>query len=185
MRCLSIQSAIFGNGMGRASGPLFFHEEQAFRQLRLRILTAIPPIAMLLMVIWQVGLGHSIGKTPMSSAGLVGWTIFVCLLYLRLVTVKLVTEVGPGEARIALRGLWRTSRIDLATVSLVDIVTFDPVRDWGGFGIRSNKRGRAYIAGGNHGVQLTFAKGKTILIESQAAGELASAIREAIRCPNY
>jgi hypothetical protein len=167
--------------MDRSSTPLLFREAQRFRQVRVWVLTAILPAAVLVMAIWQVGLGYSLGKTPMSNANLVGWSIFLWILYLRLVTVKLVTEVGPGQVRIALRGLWRSSLIQLTKVRLVDIVQFDP-RDWGGLGIRSNKGGRAYIAGGNCGVQLTFADGKKALIESQTPSKLASAIREAIQC---
>ena len=166
--------------MDRSSAPLLFREAQRFRQVRVWVLTAILPAAVLVMAISQVGLGYSLGKTPMSNANLVGWSIFLWIIYLRLVTVKLVTEVGPGQVRIALRGLWRSSLIQLTKVRLVDIVQFDP-RDWGGLGIRSNKGGRAYIAGGNCGVQLTFADGKKALIESQTPSKLASAIREAIQ----
>jgi hypothetical protein len=164
---------------------LLFREAQSFRQLRVLTLTAIPPIGMLLLAIWQVGLGHPWGKNPMSNASVIGWTVFLWMIYLRLVTVKLVTEVRTGQVRIALGGLWQSSRIYLTTVRLVDEVTFDPIRDWGGFGIRSNKNDRAFIAGGNRGVQLTFADGKKALIESQSPSELANAIREAIRRPNY
>jgi len=41
--------------MGVQPEPLF-HEEQSLRQLRLLILTAIPPLVILLLAIWQVGL---------------------------------------------------------------------------------------------------------------------------------
>lgn len=169
--------------MARATTPVLFRESQRFSQVRVWVLTAILPVAVLFLAIMQVGLGHPLGKTPMSNGSLVGWSIFLWIIYLRLVTVKLVTEVGPGQVRIALRGLWRSSLIQLAKVQVVDVVEFDP-RDWGGLGIRSNKRGRAHIAGGNHGVQLTFTDGKKAIIESQTPGKLASAIREAIQRPN-
>ena len=39
--------------MSGRSQPLF-HEEQSFRLARLRILLAIPPVAMLLLLVWQV-----------------------------------------------------------------------------------------------------------------------------------
>jgi hypothetical protein len=120
----------------------------------------------------------------MSNANIVSWSVFLWIIYLRLVTVKLVTEVGPGQVRIALRGLWRISVIHLTKVRLVDVVQFDP-RDWGGLGLRSSKAGRAYIVGGNCGVQLTFADGKKAVIESQTPNKLASAIREAVQFTNH
>ena len=162
--------------MGRRHAPLF-HEEQKFRQPRLRILTAIPPVGMSLLAIWQVGLGHVWGKQPMSNASVIGWAIFLWLIYLRLMTVKLVTEVSPDAVHVAMRGLWRSNRIPAREVRSVHVVTFDAVKDWGGYGIRANQRGRAYIAGGNQGVRLELSGGRSVLVGSLRPDELAGAIR--------
>jgi hypothetical protein len=56
--------------------------------------------------------------------------------------VKLVTELRPGELRVRLRGLWRSIRIPLEKVNTAAAVTFDPVRDWGGYGFGIRKRER-------------------------------------------
>ncbi len=161
--------------MGGKPEPLF-HEEQSLRNTRSRVLTAIPPVALSLLAIWQVGLGHPWGKQPMSNAGMIGWTIFLWLIYLRLVTVKLVTDVRPGEISLAMRGLWRSYSVPLATVKSVRTVTFDPARDWGGYGVRSSSQGRAFIAGGTAGVELKLSKGGIVLLGSRRPDELAHAI---------
>jgi hypothetical protein len=161
--------------MPSKSEPLFY-EEQPFRQLRLRILTAIPPVVMTLLAIWQVGLGHRWGKQPMSNGSVIGWAVFLWLIYIRLITVTLVTELRPGELRIRMRGLWRSYRIPLNKVKSADAVTVDAVRDWGGYGIRSTSRGTAYLAGGGQGVELEMTSGGVIVIGSLRSGELASAI---------
>src|SRR5271166_3176925 len=166
--------------MGAKTEPLF-HEEQSFRQPRLRLLTAIPPVAMLVLAIWQVGLGHPWGKQPMSNAGIIGWTIFLWLIYFRLITVKLVTDVRPNELSVAMRGLWRSYLISLAAVKSVRAVSFDPVSDWGGYGIRSTQRGRAFIAGGNQGVELELSKGGIVLVGSNRPPELARSLKSAMR----
>lgn len=142
------------------------------------MLTAIPPVAMLMLLIWQAGLGHPWGRNPMSNASLIGWTIFLWLIYLRLMTIKLVTEVRPGELVVAMRGFWRARRIPLSSVQSVEQVRFDPVRDWGGYGIRSTRKGRAYIASGNEGAQIELTGGERVLIGSQKAGELVRAIHQ-------
>ena len=161
--------------MSDKSEPLF-REEQSLRQPKLLILTAIPPVTMLLLAIWQVGLGHPWGKQPMSNGSMVFWTIFVCVIYLRLITVKLVTEIRPAEISVALRGLWRAYHIALAEVKSVGTVSFHPLRDWGGYGVRSSSRGRAFIARGNQGVELELRKGGIVVIGSQRPGELAQSI---------
>ncbi len=161
--------------MPRKPEPMFY-EEQAFRQLRLRILTAIPPVVMTLLAIWQVGLGHRWGNQPMSNASVTGWAIFLWLVYLRLITVKLVTELHPGELRVRMRGLRRSYRIPLNKVKSADAVTVDVVRDWGGYGVRSTRRGTAYIAGGGQGVELDMLSGGVVFIGSRRSGELARGI---------
>jgi hypothetical protein len=161
-----------------------FYEEQPFRQLRLRILTAIPPVVMTLLAIWQVGLGHRWGKQPMSNASVMGWGIFLWIVYLRLITVKLITELRPGELRVRMRGLWRSYRIPLNKVKSADSVTFDVVRDWGGYGIRSTRRGTAYLAGGGQGVELEMMSGGVVLIGSRRSGELARGIRKELSAPD-
>ena len=163
--------------MSGKSEPLF-HEEQSLRQRRLLILTAIPPLVMLLLTIWQVGLHHPWGRQPMSNTSMIGWTVFVWLIYLRLITVKLVTEVRPGELSVAMRGLWRSYRISLAAVRSAHSVTFDPVLDWGGYGVRWSNRGKAFIAAGTTGVELELSKGGIVLVGSRRSEELARRIEE-------
>jgi hypothetical protein len=180
-RCSS-PSARYAELVGKPA-PLFY-EEQPFRQSRLRILTAIPPVVLTALAIWQVGFGHRWGKQPMSNAGIIGWSVFLWIVYLRLISIKLVTEVRAGEVRVKMRGLWRSYRIPLSKVKLAQAVTFDAVRDWGGYGIRSMRQGTAYIAGGgNQGVELQMVSGTVVLIGSRRAGELAATISEEMRLP--
>jgi len=158
--------------------PLF-QEIQSFHLLRLRILLAIPPVAMVLLFIWQVILGHPWGKQPISNAGVIGWTIFLWLVYLRLVTVRLVTRVRADEISVAMRGFWRERHIPLSEIKSAKVVTYDPVRDYGGYGIRTTRRGQAYIAGGHRGVRIELNKGGSVLIGSQRSDELQSVINHA------
>lgn len=158
-----------------------FYEEQTFRQRRTRLLLAVPPSILLLLVIWQVVLGHPWGKQPMSNASLIGWTIFLWLVYLRLILVRLVTELQPRDLLVSMRGLWRKRRIPLSNIKSVEVVKFEPVRDYGGYGIRTTRQGTAYIAGGNDGVRLQLAGGATVLIGSRQSKELADAINRSIR----
>ena len=159
------------------TGPAaIFHEEQSFRLKRQRVLLAIPPAGMTLLVVWQVILGHPWGRHPLSNTSVIGWTIFLYLVYLRLVTVRLVTEVRPDWLAVGMRGLWRERRIPLREIKSARTVTYDPARDYGGYGIRTTRRGTAYIAGGNRGVRLELAQGATVLIGSEHPEELASAI---------
>ncbi len=128
-----------------------FHEKQRFPLRRIGVALAAPPCFMLGLLVWQVVLGHPWGKQSMSNANVVGWTIFVWIIYFRLITVQLVTKVRGGDVRdeellVGLRGLWRARRVPLGNIQSVETVTFDPQRDYGGYGIRSNRQGTAPIS---------------------------------------
>lgn len=131
---------------------------------------------MLGLLIYQVVLGHPWGNNPMSNASVIGWTVFLWILYLRLLTVRLGTDVRDGQLVLAMRGLWRRWRIPLADISSVETITFDPVRDFGGFGIRSGRTATSYIASSHEGVMVHLSNGKALVVSSERPAELAAAL---------
>lgn len=133
---------------------------------------------MLGLLIWQVLLGHPWGKHSMSNGDVIGWTVFLWLIYLRLITVRLVTEVRQGELIVAMRGLWRLRRVPLDRIRSVETITHDIARDYGGYGFRSIRGGKAYVAGGSRGVRVTLAGGEKLVVGSQRPDELAGALRD-------
>jgi hypothetical protein len=152
-----------------------FREVQRFPLRRIAWALASPPCFLLGLLIWQVILGHTWGKHPMSNPDVIGWTVFLWLIYFRLITVRLVTEVRNGELVIAMRGLWRSRRIPLERIQSVETIDHDPAKDYGGYGIRTTREGKAYVAGGGGGVRLKLA-GEKVVVGSQRPAELAAAL---------
>src|ERR1700680_5291981 len=101
-----------------------FYEKQFFRLPFMRLLVAFPPGLLSLFVLWQVILGHPWGRRQMSNAGLVGWTMFLWLVYLHLVFVRFVTEVRPHELLVSMRGVWRSRRVTLTDIRSVEVHRF-------------------------------------------------------------
>jgi hypothetical protein len=158
-----------------------FHEVQALRQWHARLFMALPPAALLFITIRQVVFHHPWGSKPLSNGGLIFLSVLLVAVYFRLVTVRLVTDVGDSELCVGLRGLWRRRRVPLSIVRAVEPVRYDPAREYGGYGIRSGPRGLAYIAYGNSAVQLELKDGSKLLIGSQHPQELAQHIRQGIQ----
>jgi hypothetical protein len=150
-----------------------FREVQHFPLRRIAVALASPPCFMLGLLIWQVVLGHTWGKHPMSNADVIGWTVFLWLIYLRLITVRLVTEVRQGELIVRMRGLWRLRRVPLDHIQSVETITHDITRDYGGYGIRTIRGGKAYVARGDRGVRVTLTGGEKVVVGSQRPDELA------------
>ena len=158
--------------------PLLYSEVQALRQWHTRILLAFPPAAMLFIALRQMVWHKPWGNPPMSNGGLIFLTVLLLAVYFRLITVKLVTELGPRELTVGLHGLWKQRRIPLEQIHSAAVVTYDALADFGGYGIRSGRRGAGYIARGNQAVELTLANGRKVLIGSQKPVELARKITE-------
>ncbi len=58
----------------------------------------------------------------------------------------------------------------------METITHDIARDYGGYGIRSTREGKAYVAGGDRGVRVTLDKGEKLVVGSQRPDELAAAL---------
>jgi hypothetical protein len=166
--------------LASSDSRIVFREIQKFPLRRIAIALASPPLFMLGLLIWQVVLGHTWGTHAMSNGEVIGWTVFLWLIYFRLITIRLVTQVRRGELVIAMSGLWRLRRIPLDKARSVETIDHDPALDFGGYGIRTNRAGKAYIAGGGRGVRLTLPNGERLVVGSQRSDELAAALRDSI-----
>lgn len=153
-----------------------FREVQRFPLRRVALALASPPCLLLGLLIWQVILGHTWAKNPMTNGDVIGWTVFLWLIYFRLITVRLVTEVRKGALIVRLGGLWRLRRVPLDRIEKAETITHDVTRDYGGYGIRPTREGKAYVAGGGRGVRVTLAAGEKLVIGSERPEELAAAL---------
>lgn len=130
----------------------------------------------------QIVHGIPWGKRPISDPLLVLVTMFTFLipgltLWL-LRSLRLTTVVDRGGIEV---NLWpvRRRHISLAEISSVAARDYNPITEYGGWGLRLGPKGWAYNVGGRRGVQLELSKGFPVLIGSQRADELAAAIQKA------
>lgn len=101
--------------------------------------------------------------------------IAVALLFF---VLKLETEVRPDGLYIRFFPAHiHFKRFGAEDLSEYYARRYKPLREYGGWGIRWGRKGKAYNVSGNKGVQLVFRNGKRLLIGSQRAEELEEAIR--------
>jgi hypothetical protein len=159
--------------------PPLFREVQRFR-----VWFFWMPLLVVTGVVWwqfgeQVILGHPQGTRPIPD-----WTAWVLALVFGLgfpafaLMVRLVTEVRPGLLLVRLAP-FRFKRIPLREVDSAQAREYSAMREFGGWGIRYSRNGKAYNAYGNTGVQLVLADGSRILVGTQRAAELLSALHSA------
>lgn len=144
----------------------------------------IPVICIVSFIGWyffiiQVIMGVSIGNHPAPDWAV--WILFIIfgiLFPAFFVILRLETRiVGENlEFRFFPAHLsWRT--IPFADIEEIESTEYRPIREFGGWGIRLGRRGKAYTVSGNRGVRITMKNGRKFILGSKNADELESAIK--------
>ena len=103
------------------------------------------------------------------------WLLIGIVLPLLFYYMGLVVEVHGDQLLIRYVPLLQRS-IDWDEITVVSVQTYQPIRQFGGWGIRSHGHHLAYSVKGDHAVELTLNDGHRILIGSQKPQDLALAI---------
>jgi hypothetical protein len=157
------------------SASWLYAEDQRFRQKWIIALVLIPVVLSWAGVFVQLVLGIPFGTNPASN----GMLVFIFLL----VGIGLPIAMYKLELRIRVNGegihyQYFPFHLRLHTLRFGDIdtsasITYHPILEYGGWGIRYGKTGKAYNVSGNKGVLVTLRNGRTILFGSQRADEFA------------
>ena len=108
-------------------------------------------------------------------AGLI-WPVLLVGLSCNLLCQKtIVTETHLTVTFGALLPLYRR-QIALREIASAEAVTYSPLADCGGWGIRGWGRNAALNARGSRGVQVALRDGRRVLVGSQRPEELAEAL---------
>lgn len=92
---------------------------------------------------------------------------------------KMTTRIYDDRVEVRFFPL-TTRTISLDEIDSIEVRTYRPVREYGGWGIKGGfGHGMALNVKGNRGVQLVMKDGKRLLIGSQQAEELAVALTQA------
>ncbi len=89
--------------------------------------------------------------------------------------MRLVTELDSSCLRVRFSPFVR-KEIPLSDIVYWKARTYDPIREYGGWGVRMWRGSGALNMRGNSGVQLVLMGGERLLIGSQRAYALAAAI---------
>jgi hypothetical protein len=89
--------------------------------------------------------------------------------------MKLITEIRDDDLFVQFFPLSQQV-ISFESVRRCEVRIYNPIKEYGGWGIRYGKMGKAYNVSGNRGVKIEFHSGKPLLIGSQKPEELEKAI---------
>ena len=157
--------------------PLY-RETQHFRQLWLWALVLFIALLSIYGAFQQLILGKPFGNNPAPDSVMVILAIiFGIVLPLFMFTTNLTTEVHDDGLYIRFFPFHLSfRRIAIEEIRRFEVCTYSPIKDYGGWGIRFGRKGKAYNVSGNRGVKLELSNGKRLLIGSQKPEELAEAL---------
>jgi hypothetical protein len=160
-----------------------FDEVQKFRQRWLWLLLII--ISILSIAIFAHGMieqfvfGRPWGDRPVSDMSLlvtsVTVIIFILFMLYLFYTLRLITHVDAKGIYIRFYP-FPGKIIDFPQVESCEARTYRPLSEYGGWGIKYGRSGKAYNISGDRGAQLVMKDGKRVLIGSQHADELSRTI---------
>ncbi|MBE0481658.1 MAG: hypothetical protein IBX68_11860 [Dehalococcoidia bacterium] len=158
-------------GQGVAS----YREVQRFRQVWLWAVVLSVAILSLYFLAEQV-LSQPAPDTPFVVIAVIFGLGFPLLFY----SLNLTVMVFPDGVHFRFFPLqWSYRRIPLDEVESCEARTYSPLKEYGGWGIRYGRKGKAYNVSGNRGVQLVLSSGERILLGSRTPEDLALAINSA------
>ena len=159
---------------------VFYSEKQRFRQWWIWLPVLVSSAIFLWALVQQVALGVLLGGNPAPDYvlvifGLIFGAGFPLLMY------RMGLDIEVREYGVSIR-FWpfhrRWVEFGFDRIQKADAITYRPLRDYGGWGIRYGTKGKAYNVSGNKGVLLTLSEGKNVLIGSKNHEALESAINE-------
>jgi len=151
-----------------------FTEVQRFRQWWVWLLVLFVAGIAWYGAIQQIVLKQPFGNNPAPDAVMIMiWAIFGVFLPVLFYSLKLVTEVRYDGLYIRFFPLqFHSHKISYEEIKTYEIRTYSALKEYGGYGIRYGKNGKAYNISGNRGVQFEFLDGKRLLIGTQRPEEL-------------
>jgi hypothetical protein len=166
-------------------GPVFFREVQRLVQTSSVL---IPLVILLVLLVGVVGYfslihGHITPKPPNDAPdwgkyiGLIVASIAIVGSTLLILLATMTIEIRQDALYVQYYPFHLSPRkIFYETIAGYQVITYRPIRDYGGWGLKCGPKGRAYNVRGNRGVELKFTDGKTLMLGSQRPEELASAL---------
>jgi len=173
---MSYNGSMHADTPAAKDAPPLYYEEQRPAAWWLWLLVTIVAGTQWWAFVQQIILRRPFGNNP--APDLMVWAfvfLFGIGLPLFFYYLRLVVVVEEGTLRVRFPP-FKGRLIPLERIAASAVVTYSPLRDYGGWGLRISRHGRAYNAHGNRGVQLVLDNGERILVGSQRPEELHMAI---------
>ena len=165
---------------------LLFSETQKFKQWWIWVILIGINGTILFGIYQQLFLDQQFSNKPMSAIGLIVTGIFISLLTIVFLLFKLETQIKEDGIYVRFFPIQRTYRYySWESISKCYVREYQPIIEYGGWGLRGFKKNRALNISGNIGLQLEFKDGKRLLIGTNKPKELSELINRIYTVKNF
>jgi hypothetical protein len=157
---------------------IIFSEKQRFTQWWIWAIMIGVNGTMLFGVLQQLVFGRQFGDTPMNSIALVVVTVLSIGVSSLIFIFRLETEITREGVNVRFLPFISSRHYPWHTISRSFVRKYNPVLEYGGWGVRFGMfgRGSAFNVSGNQGLQLVFNDDKKLLIGTGKPEELTEAL---------
>ncbi len=159
--------------------PPLFKEVQYFRQIWIWAIVLGIDALLIYGLIQQLIYKQSFGDNPMSDTGLIFTTAFTILMTLFFWVWRLETEIRRDGIYVRFFPIHLNFRYySWEKIQRCYLRTYNPILEYGGWGLRGFGKNRALNVAGNDGIQLELENGAKLLIGTQQPDEAEVALRK-------
>ncbi len=153
--------------------PKVFTEKQHFNQLWLMLLMIVVTSAAAWGFVQQVLLDKPFGNNPAPDIVLIFVLLIPIAIFIFIRIITLHTRVDSHGVSWRFVPLHRKERHkSWKEIDTAEVIRYHPIRDYGGWGYRLGRAGKAYSVSGRNGLHLIFNNGTKLLIGTQKPDEL-------------
>jgi len=167
-----------------------YRETQRFKQAWIWVILSL--VGLLILGIFgydiyeQIILKKKLSNNPVSDTELVVIFLVVFLFFLFLIALfafaRLSTVIDKSGIQFRFFPFhMRYKQFPWDQVSKYELIGYQPIKDYGGWGIRFGKMGKAYTVSGNKGLQVHLKSGKRFLLGTQNVEELKTFLSQQIK----
>jgi hypothetical protein len=173
LKQLDYITGILGRQKRKTMNSVIFFEEQKFTQKwisAIQIVLLIGCAFLAILLVFQHQTGIILGILPFS---------FACLFVILFRTIRLETRFSPEEFSYRFYPFQIRYRvIPKSDIARIEVRSYDPLDEYGGWGIRYGKTGWAFTIKGNDSIDVVLHNRKELLIGTGKAKEIQKILRE-------
>lgn len=157
---------------------VLFKEKQGFKQWWIWAILITINLIFCIGIVQQIIFGQPFGNNPMSDTGLLLFSLAFAIFTVLMARVTLTTLIAPEGIYVKPPFFRKYKFYKWSDIKTFSVRQYNPLREFGGWGIRYGLGGTAYNMYGQYGLQLELNGQEKVLIGTNRQDELENVLKQ-------